>query len=140
MWGQRAAEADPLFWDYHVVALLPQLGIVVDLDDRDAVAWPVASWLEHAFGPLTVPALRPLFRVVDEESLRATFSTDRSHMLSPDGTAGRPLPPWSPPWQASLGMTLPRFLAPKDDIAGVVVDDQGFLSLCAPFVTHEGSR
>jgi hypothetical protein len=122
MWGQRAAVVDPIFWDYHVVALLPGRGTIVDLDDRDAVGWDIDAWLARAFRPLADAALAPRFRGVDEGALRRTFSTDRSHMLDERGAAQRPFPPWPAPWDPALGMTLPRFLDPRDDIAGVVVD------------------
>ncbi len=130
MWGQRAAAVDPILWDYHVVALLPAHGLVVDLDDRDAVAWSVDDWLAHAFRPLAEPTLAPRFRVVDEATLRRTFSTDRRHMLDDDGTPQRPFPPWPAPWQEELGMTLPCFLDPLGDFAGAVVDADGLRALC----------
>jgi hypothetical protein len=132
MWGQRAAAADPLIWDYHVVAALPRDGLIVDLDDRLRPAWPVADWLAHAFRLPGDHPLSPRFRVVDEEILRQTFSTDRRHMLDAWGGAVRPLPAWSPPYEPALGMTLPRFLNPRDDVAGVVVDADGLLALCSP--------
>lgn len=132
MWGQRAAAADPILWDYHVVALLPEHGLVVDLDDRDAVLWDVDDWLAHAFRPLADPGLAPLFRVVDESALRRTFSTDRRHMYDDAGAPQRPFPSWPAPWQPALGMTLPRFLDPRDDFAGVVVDADGLSALCDP--------
>jgi hypothetical protein len=130
MWGQRAAACDPLVWDYHVVALLPAAAVIVDLDDRISPAWSLDAWLEHAFR-IDDPELAPRFRVVDEVDLRRTFSTDRSHMLAADGSPCQPLPPWPAPYQPALGMTLPRFLDPRDDVAGVVVDAGGLRRLCA---------
>jgi hypothetical protein len=130
MWGQRAAEVDPILWDYHVVVLLPALGVIVDLDDRASVAWPVASWLTHAFRPLADPSLAPRFRIVDAPDLERTFSSDRRHMRDDGGKPLRPFPPWPAPFRADLGATLPRFLDVHDDIAGVVVDADGLLALC----------
>jgi hypothetical protein len=130
MWGQRAASVDPILWDYHVVVLLPDHGVIVDLDDRCALVWSVDAWLTHAFRPLADPSLAPRFRVVDEDALRATFSTDRRHMRDDQGRCRQPFPPWPPPWQPALGSTLPRFLDPRDDVAGVVVDADGLRALC----------
>jgi hypothetical protein len=128
MWGQRAAVHDPILWDYHVVALLPGAGVVVDLDDRERVARPLADWLAHAFRDAR-PAWRPRFRTVPRGELLATFSTDRSHMLGTGGEPRAPLPPWPAPFRAALGMTLPRFLDLDDPVAGTVTDAAGLLPL-----------
>jgi hypothetical protein len=126
MWGQRAAARDPILWDYHVVALLPRAGLVVDLDDRERVAWPLPDWLAHAFRA-TRPAWQPRFRCVPRGQLLATFSSDRSHMLDARGAARVPLPPWPAPFRTELGMTLPRFLDLDDEVAGTVTDAAGLL-------------
>ncbi|MFY9341670.1 MAG: hypothetical protein WAT39_04225 [Planctomycetota bacterium] len=127
MWGQRAAQHDPIVWDYHVVALLPTHGLVVDLDDRDRCAWPLREWLAHAFRE-DDPACAPRFRVVPGPEFVAVFSSDRSHMRDSAGQERQPFPPWPAPFQPARGMNLPRFLDLADAIAGIVTDAPGLLS------------
>ena len=126
MWGQRAAARDPVVWDYHVVVLLPEHDLVVDLDDRDTVARPVSEWLRHAFRTAP-PHLQPRFRIVPAAELVASFSSDRSHMRDGEGRALQPFPPWPAPFTASRGMNLFRFLDLADDIAGRVVGARDLL-------------
>lgn len=131
MWGQRAADHDPIVWDYHAVALLPRRRFIVDLDDRRRVAWPLAAWLRHAFRDDTEEDLRPAFRIVPRDEFLATFSSDRSHMRDARGQPQQPFPPWPAPFQAALGMNLPRFLDLRDAIAGIVTDADGLLRFAA---------
>jgi hypothetical protein len=130
MWGQRAAQRDPIEWDYHVVALLPAERAIVDLDDRERVHRPLGEWLRHASRAGDGPRA-PRFRVVAQAGFLATFSSDRSHMHDADGRPLRPLPPWPAPFRPELGMTLPRFLALDDPFVGVVTDADGLLAHCA---------
>lgn len=130
MWGQRAGP-DPVRWDYHVVALLPRLGLVLDLDDRAAVAWPVRDWLDHAFRTGVAADLQPRFRLVDGDEFVRVFSSDRSHMHDADGRPVRPLPPWPAPHDPTRGSNLLRFVDLDDPIAGVVTDRAGLLRACA---------
>lgn len=131
MWGQRAAVRDPIVWDYHVVLLLPTEGLVVDLDDREQVAWPVREWLAHAFRGDVEAEFRPRFRVVDAVEFLAVFSSDRSHMLDARGRPVRPFPDWPVPFDPARGMNLLRFVDLDETIAGVVVDAAGLLRCCA---------
>jgi protein N-terminal glutamine amidohydrolase len=132
MWGQRAARRDPIVWDYHVVALLPSLQLVVDLDDRERAARPLAEWLAHAFREDTAPDLQPRFRIVPADAFVAVFSTDRSHMRDDDGRWRQPQPPWPAPFQPSRGMNLMRFVDVADAIAGIVTDAAGLLAWAPP--------
>ncbi|MBK8096516.1 MAG: hypothetical protein IPK26_05375 [Planctomycetes bacterium] len=125
MWGQRAATVDPIVWDYHVVALLPAHGLIVDLDDRVRVAWPTADWLRHAFAEPVAPQFEPRFRIVPADEFLAVFSSHRSHMRDERGRPRRPFPDWPAPWQQERGMNLLRFLDLDDPIAGVVTDADG---------------
>lgn len=124
MWGQRAG-TDPVLWDYHVVLLLPRAGLVVDLDDRKAAAWPVQDWLLHAFRADAGPALQPRFRLVQAAEFLRVFSSDRSHMLDARGLPRQPLPPWPAPFDPARGMNLMRFVDLDDAIAGLVTDAEG---------------
>ena len=128
MWGQRAAAVDPLVWDYHVVALLPTHGLIVDLDDRVRPAWPVAEWLRHAFAESGEARFLPQFRIVPADEFLAVFSSDRSHMRDERGRPRQPFPDWPAPWQQGRGMNLPRFLDLDDPIAGIVTDADGLQS------------
>lgn len=121
MWGQRQGPPDPVVWDYHVVVLCPAAGLVIDLDDRRRAAWWVGDWLANTFRPGEAHAAPWFRRVADGDFLR-TFSTDRSHMADAAGRPLRPLPPWPPPFQPALGMTLQRFLDLDDPIAGEIID------------------
>jgi protein N-terminal glutamine amidohydrolase len=127
MWGQRAAARDPIVWDYHVVALLPHERLIVDLDDRDQCAWPIADWLERAFRRSAPADLQPRFRIVPRAVFLAEFASDRSHMRWPDGSPRQPFPAWPPPHGRAGGSNLQRFLDLADPIAGVVTDRDGLL-------------
>lgn len=127
MWGQRAAAVDPIVWDYHVVALLPEHDLVVDLDDRTQLARPRAAWLQHAFRPVDEPRFLPRFRIVPADDYLATFSSDRSHMLDVRGRPLHPFPAWPAPFDATKGHVLPRFVDLAEPIAGVVTDAAGLL-------------
>jgi len=126
MWGQRAATQDPIVWDYHVVALLPRHGIVVDLDDRDAVARPLREWLPYAFRAAE-PRFLPYFRVVPADEFEAKFSSDRSHMRDAAGRPLRPFPAWPAPFAAERGTNLQRFLDLDDPFAGRVLSARELL-------------
>jgi len=131
VYGQRHATHDPLIWDYHVVLLLPRHGLVLDLDDREPGARPLAAWLARAFRRTDPVHLQPHFRVVPAADFLRTFSSDRSHMRTAAGCLSQPAPPWPAPFQPHLGMNLLRFVDLKDPIAGTVVDAEGLLRLPA---------
>ncbi len=131
MWGQRAVRSDPVFWDYHVVALLLRHGCVIDLDDRECVARPVRAWLAHAFRAATVASLQPCFRIVPAAEFLARFSSDRSHMRDDTGRPSQPFPAWPAPFQPRLGMNLMRFVDFADPFVGTVTDAAGLMTLTA---------
>ena len=130
MWGQRAAHRDPIVWDYHVVALLPQHARIVDLDDRTRIDRPLHEWLAHAFRS-DEPDLQPRFRCVPRDELLATFRSDRSHMRDARGRPLQPFPDWPPVGDPTQPHNLQRFLDLADPIAGTVVDANGLLELAA---------
>jgi hypothetical protein len=128
IWRQRSAAARPgddggqqlAAWDYHVFAVqrdspaAEEDSLVYDLDTtlepfpctfeqyrREALRDP-----RHAGFPL-----RRLYRVVPARELFARFSSDRSHMRTPQGGWTMPPPSW-PPLGAELAdkNTLPLFL------------------------------
>lgn len=131
MWGQRAATRDPIVWDYHVVALLPRAGLVLDLDDQQRFAWPLHDWLAHAFRDEVEAEFQPQFRLIEAGEFRRVFSSDRSHMRDAEGRPLQPFPAWPAPFAPERGMNLPRFLDLDDPIAGVVLDREGLVRLAA---------
>ena len=94
-WAARF-ECDPVWWDYHVIA------VVFSRDDCyicdfDTTMAPVTPALEYV-GQALEPALefddirkRPRVRVVDAATLYKHFSSDRRHMMS-RGTYQSPPP------------------------------------------------
>jgi hypothetical protein len=129
VYGQRHAIRDPVIWDYHVVLLLPRHGQVLDLDDREPGARPLADWLARAFRRTDPAQHQAHFRMVPGPEFLRKFSSDRSHMRTADGRLRQPAPPWPAPFQPQLGMNLPRFVNLADPIAGSVVDADGLQRL-----------
>ena len=100
LWGQQQAQPkEPVVWDYHVVALVKDSlqARIYDLDARFGFPVPAADYLDGAFplGDQIPLEFRPRFRVVSADELRASFASDRSHMLV-DGAYRAPVPPWPP--------------------------------------------
>jgi hypothetical protein len=135
MWSQRAAAADPVVWDYHVVCLCHGAAgaVVVDVDCTAGVVLPLASWAAVSFRPWAPTEVAPRFRVVHAPDFLRTFSSDRSHMLDAQGQPLKPPPPWPAPSPSSSSsssssslpapMNLMRFVdLDDDDIGGFVCD------------------
>ena len=100
LWAQRAASQPgaPVVWDYHVVLLARDSAewMAWDLDTLVGLPVPASQWLAHTFLPLRdqYSYLAPRFRLLEPAAYRAGFSSDRSHMLEPDGSWKRPPPSW----------------------------------------------
>ncbi len=101
LWEQRAADEDslPVIWDYHVILVAPSNSgpQVWDLDTRLGFPVDLRMYLKSTFRtlPAGLSRLAPLFRVIDAETYRGVFSSDRSHMRAADGGWLHPPPPWS---------------------------------------------
>jgi hypothetical protein len=138
MWGQKASrnKNEPVVWDYHVVLLLPKDGLVLDLDNREKLVWPLREWLEYSFRKdLTPEHLVPMFRIISKKEFETKFSSDRSHMLNPEsGLPLKPFPKWEAPFNSTLGMNLMRWVDVSDTIGGTVVDQIGLEQLCNQIV------
>lgn len=98
LWSQRArpAEFEPVIWDYHVILLFRNDGWqVFDLDTVCGAPVAFAKYADYTFGSGEIPEeFLPKFRVVDADEFVASFSSDRSHMLTADGQWQVPPPPW----------------------------------------------
>jgi hypothetical protein len=117
MLRQRAGAGRAIVWDYHVVLLGG--GKLWDLDTTLGFGIPPAVWAAESFvaGPL-----EPRFRLIDAPAFVASFASDRSHMVGPDGRPLQPLPPWPP---IGKGMNLMRFVDLVEPFLGEVTDLQG---------------
>ncbi|MCB1652822.1 MAG: hypothetical protein KDI41_02380 [Pseudomonadales bacterium] len=135
LWQQRAAGAGRwVIWDYHVVVMARHDdGIrVYDLDSRLTFPTPLAAYVTGTFPFATrMPVeLSPRFRVVPADRFLATFSSDRSHMRTPDGGYTYPPPPWPPIQVEGLPpSTLARFVDMNTPFEGEVMDLEGLLRL-----------
>lgn len=89
----------PVFWDYHVILLVQhQAGWMVwDLDTALPLPIDLSTYLEQTFPPIPTvwQHLRPLFRLLEASIYRASFHSDRAHMVW-DGVWLQPPPPWPP--------------------------------------------
>jgi hypothetical protein len=125
MWQQKQARRPtaPLSWDYHVFLLVRDPWEIWDLDTVLGCPVPAARYLRRSFRPeIELPEeLTPWFRVVGAEELVATFASDRSHMLRPDGRYQKAPPPWPPIGPSGVTSNLARFLAMNDPVAGEVI-------------------
>jgi protein N-terminal glutamine amidohydrolase len=125
MWGQRAASADPIVWDYHVIAIARHpTPIVLDVDGREHTVLPLPAWLRTSFRGGVRDDLMPRFRVMPAAVYADVLASDRRHMRDADGAPTRPFPPWPPP-HPERPNTLGRLIDVADDIAGIVLDLAG---------------
>ena len=104
LWNQRAAPnpGDPVFWDYHVVMASFRPGHPCEIWDLDTTrGYPLRfeDWWAATFPFIDAlrPELLPWFRVIDDDLFLEHFSSDRSHMLDPQGHYMEPPPPWQRP-------------------------------------------
>ena len=98
LWNQRACVSldQPVLWDYHVILLFRNENWqVYDLDTLLATPTPLGEYIQNTFtrDPVAQPFL-PVFRVIEADEFVSVFSSDRSHMLTADGTWQAPPPPW----------------------------------------------
>lgn len=130
MWQQRAAQHDPIVWDYHVVVVVEAVdddgsiggAVVLDHDCLAGTALPVGEWLAASFPVEVAPQYEPQFRLIDGSVYVDRFSSDRSHMLDDKGQPLQPFPPWT---TIGTGHALPAMIDFGDDSFGAVVDIDG---------------
>lgn len=133
LFAQRAGRPGDglVIWDYHVVVLVEADGPqIFDLDCLAGAPLPLEAWIAVTFPcPDRLPVeLAPRFRVVEGERFLATFTTDRSHMRTPDGGWLAPPPPWPPPVAPGRGMNLMSFVDMVAPFEGEVLDLAGLRS------------
>ena len=114
---QRAGRGGPVLWDYHAVLLAA--GKIWDYDTELGFGIPSARWLAESF---FAGSPGPRFRVIEAPIYVESFASDRSHMIGPDGTPLKPLPPWPP---IGKGMNLMRFVDMVEPFLGQVTDAEG---------------
>jgi hypothetical protein len=99
-----AEEGRPVYWDYHVVAVVGSAGgersgtpddirwFALDPDSRLPFGYPLSQYLTATFPPGTPGA--PRFRRLPWEEGREWFGSDRRHMRDGNGGWLQPPPPW----------------------------------------------
>jgi hypothetical protein len=99
LWFQNLAERQesPVFWDYHVLLLVFDNGWHVwDLDTT--LGLPVAAeiYFQKTFlnSGIDLENCDVMLRLIASESYVRSFSSDRSHMISPTGEWLAPPPAW----------------------------------------------
>jgi hypothetical protein len=102
LWFQRAAGdgKGPVIWDYHVVLVTNEADghFVVDADTTLGPKVAAVEYLDKTFaGVAALPSEHsPVFRLMSAREYRSALSSDRRHMLRPDGSYTAPPPPWNP--------------------------------------------
>ncbi|MGF1529605.1 MAG: hypothetical protein ACFCBW_22905 [Candidatus Competibacterales bacterium] len=137
MAAQRAAPPGQwVVWDYHVVLLMaPATGDggesqVWDLDCRLAAPLALTTWFDASFPDLErwPTVWVPQFRLVEGQTFRRHFASDRRHMRTPQGGWQRPPPPWPPPGKGSHLADLIDVSATSDPLGGVVLSHRQLLT------------
>ncbi|HUX36559.1 MAG TPA: hypothetical protein VMV44_01535 [Rectinemataceae bacterium] len=136
MLGQRAGAAPRGFvvWDYHVVALLilgaNQAPLVFDFDSIHGSPLPAEDWISASFPSAAEPGLRPLFRLIPGRDYVEGLSSDRSHMLRPDGSWAAPPPPW-PTFGLGRRNNLGEIIDMSIELPGAILDLEGLVDFCS---------
>ncbi len=127
LWHQKAAPSPemPVIWDYHVFLLVKdEEWQVWDLDTT--LGFPLSAseyWkATFAMGYALPVEFQPWFRVLTGEEYQLHFSSDRSHMLDPQGKWMKEPPSWTSPWQEDKGMNLNRFVEMKEGFVGEICE------------------
>ncbi|KAI8342781.1 N-terminal glutamine amidase-domain-containing protein [Chlamydoabsidia padenii] len=142
MWLQKSSQRPDqlVVWDYHVILLVKsnndtESTNVYDFDTTLPFPCPLTDYIDKSFKPhlILMNEYKRRFRLVSGGFYLQHFASDRSHMLSQDGTYLAPPPTW-PPITMSDGNTLGRFrqmTLPENepDEYGTVVLEQNFFSM-----------
>ena len=99
LWFQNQAvdQESPVLWDYHVLLLVFDNGWQVwDLDTTLGLPVPVETYFQKTFlnSDTDLENCDVILRLIPSEGYVRSFSSDRSHMLSPTGEWLAPPPAW----------------------------------------------
>ena len=99
LWFQSLAEPQesPVFWDYHVLLLVFDNGWHVwDLDTTLGLPVAAETYFQKTFlnSGIDLENCDVMLRLIASESYVRSFSSDRSHMISPTGEWLAPPPAW----------------------------------------------
>ena len=95
--NQAADQESPVFWDYHVLLLVFDNGWHVwDFDTTLGLPVAAETYFQKTFlnSGIDLENCDVILRLVPSESYVHSFSSDRSHMLSPTGEWLAPPPAW----------------------------------------------
>ncbi len=95
--NQAADQESPVFWDYHVLLLVFDNGWHVwDLDTTLGLPVTAETYFQKTFlnSGIDLENCDVILRLIASESYVRSFSSDRSHMLSPTGEWLAPPPAW----------------------------------------------
>lgn len=127
LYGQRASQGrHPVIWDYHVVLLArPSSSDWWNVFDLDTTwGFPLTAWnyLTQSFQGWErwFSEYLPMFRVLSAEEYQQIFSSDRSHMRTPDGSFQQPPPSW-PCMQGQHKHNLHQFIDMVQPFVGEVL-------------------
>ena len=99
LFEQMAAEKGSLLvWDYHVVLLNSATKLLYDFDTRLGFPCGVAAYFRATFVDQSeLPTeFQTTIRKISSSDYLSNFDSDRSHMLSENGTSIQPFPDWEP--------------------------------------------
>jgi hypothetical protein len=99
LWFQSLAEGreSPVFWDYHVLLLVFDNGWHVwDLDTTLGLPVTAETYFQKTFlnSGIDLENCDVILRLIASASYVRSFSSDRSHMISPTGEWLAPPPAW----------------------------------------------
>lgn len=125
---ETAHPLKPVFWDYHVVLLVPdEKNQILDFDTTLTFSSEVETYFSHSFidNNLLAAGERPWFRVLSIGEYKAKFSSDRSHMKTASGWQAPP-PPW--PLIGNGAHNLPSFTDMNNSTMGEVLSFDAMLA------------
>ncbi|KAI8835396.1 N-terminal glutamine amidase-domain-containing protein [Chytriomyces cf. hyalinus JEL632] len=109
----RQSKGDPVVWDYHVFALIPdpeneQEMLVLDLDSTLPFPSPLQQYMDEACPVLRDNSYKRFYRLIRGSEYIQTFASDRRHMKAVD-QAGNPVWNAEPPAYAPVQTETSKF-------------------------------